>query len=290
MGIVSIASATLLSFNLFVAQTTKAEFLYLNNGIVNCLIILLLIIITLIPIKLQQISNAKYIDIVPKLRFGNRAFTYFFHNMLKKERALDIRIYGQEKVSSHYWEEYGIAKKGTPLVDYFMKTSSMLSALSWAIRVCLTGIIYMFVGLKSLGGAFGVGQVTQYIGATSKFVSAITTMLNSINDMTVNASFLRTEFELLDTENVMYRGSLTTEKRRDKKYQVEFKNVSFKYPESDEFVLKNVSIKFEIGKKLAIVGENGSGKTTFIKLLCRLYEPTDGEILLNGIIFCFSFL
>ena len=81
----------------------------------------------------------------------------------------------------------------------------------------------------------------------------------------------------------MYQGSLTTEKRADRNYQVEFKNVSFKYPGSDNWALKNVSMKFQIGKRLAIVGENGSGKTTFIKLLCRLYDPQEGEILLNGI-------
>ena len=81
----------------------------------------------------------------------------------------------------------------------------------------------------------------------------------------------------------MYQGSLTVEKRRDRKYQVEFRNVSFKYPGSDNYALRNVNMKFEIGKRLAVVGMNGSGKTTFIKLLCRLYDPTEGEILLNGI-------
>ena len=81
----------------------------------------------------------------------------------------------------------------------------------------------------------------------------------------------------------MYQGSLTTEKRSDRQYEVEFKNVSFKYPGSENWALKNVSMKFKVGKRLAIVGENGSGKTTFIKLLCRLYDPQEGQILLNGI-------
>lgn len=81
----------------------------------------------------------------------------------------------------------------------------------------------------------------------------------------------------------MYQGSLTTEKRSDRQYEVEFKNVSFKYPGSEIWALKNVSMKFKVGSRLAIVGENGSGKTTFIKLLCRLYDPQEGEILLNGI-------
>lgn len=81
----------------------------------------------------------------------------------------------------------------------------------------------------------------------------------------------------------MYQGSLTTEKRSDRKYDVEFRDVSFKYPGSEVWALRHVSMKFKVGNRLAIVGENGSGKTTFIKLLCRLYDPQEGEILLNGI-------
>lgn len=81
----------------------------------------------------------------------------------------------------------------------------------------------------------------------------------------------------------MYHGSLAVEKRDDIDYEIEFRNVSFRYPNTDSWVLRNVNMKFKIGDKLAIVGENGSGKTTFIKLLCRLYAPTEGTILLNGI-------
>ena len=98
-----------------------------------------------------------------------------------------------------------------------------------------------------------------------------------------NASFLEQVFAFLDIPNPMYQGSLTVEKRRDRSYQVEFRNVSFRYPGSDTYALRNVSMKFVIGRRLAVVGMNGSGKTTFIKLLCRLYDPTEGEILLNGI-------
>ncbi len=64
---------------------------------------------------------------------------------------------------------------------------------------------------------------------------------------------------------------------------MEFKDVSFRYPDTQEYALNHVNVKFKVGEKLAVVGMNGSGKTTFIKLLCRLYDPTEGEILLNGV-------
>ena len=81
----------------------------------------------------------------------------------------------------------------------------------------------------------------------------------------------------------MYQGSLTTEKRSDRGYQVEFRDVSFRYPGTEAWALRHVSVKFRVGSRMAIVGENDSGKTTFIKLLCRLYDPQEGTILLNGI-------
>ena len=59
--------------------------------------------------------------------------------------------------------------------------------------------------------------------------------------------------------------------------------MSFRYPGTDTWALRHVNLKFRVGERLAVVGKNGSGKTTFIKLLCRLYDPTEGEILLNGI-------
>ena len=81
----------------------------------------------------------------------------------------------------------------------------------------------------------------------------------------------------------MYQGSLTTEKRADRQYDIELRDVSFRYSGAGDWALRHVNLKFRVGSRLAVVGENGSGKTTLIKLLCRLYDPTEGEILLNGI-------
>lgn len=81
----------------------------------------------------------------------------------------------------------------------------------------------------------------------------------------------------------MYRGKLPVEKRLDNQYEIEFRNVSFRYPGTETYALKNLSLKLHIGERMAIVGMNGSGKTTMIKLLCRLYDPQEGEILLNGV-------
>jgi len=144
-------------------------------------------------------------------------------------------------------------------------------------------VVYIFVCLKALGGAFGIGSVTQYIGSITALAGGVASLISTLGELRNNAAFLRTTFKFFDLPNEMYQGSLTVEKRSDQKYDIEFRNVSFKYPHTDTYALRNVSMKFKIGERLAVVGMNGSGKTTFIKLLCRLYDPDEGEILLNGI-------
>lgn len=137
--------------------------------------------------------------------------------------------------------------------------------------------------LKAWGGAFDIGSITQYVGAATALASNIYAILQVYGAMKSNTEYLKKAYEYLDIPNAMYQGSLTTEKRTDRKYIVEFCDVSFKYPGSEQWALRHVNMKFQVGRRLAIVGENGSGKTTFIKLLCRLYDPQEGQILLNGI-------
>lgn len=86
-----------------------------------------------------------------------------------------------------------------------------------------------------------------------------------------------------DIPQKMDKGTLTIPKHNGNEYYIEFRDVSFRYPNTEAYVLRHINIRFKAGEKFAVVGQNGSGKTTFIKLLCRLYDPTEGEILLNGV-------
>jgi len=160
---------------------------------------------------------------------------------------------------------------------------SLLASAAVGSSAIFAGVVYVFTCLKALGGAFGIGSVTQYVGAVTSLSQSVVKLLEALGELNNNAVFLQPTYEFLDIPNSMYQGSLTTEKRSDRQYEVEFKDVSFKYPGSDLWALRHVNMKFKVGKRLAIVGENGSGKTTFIKLLCRLYDPQEGQILLNGI-------
>ncbi len=279
----SVISAVVLTVSLFTRSVTDEDFLYLNSPLALLLIILAMLIVTVVSPLLSTKADSYFPKLSEEMKFSNRFFNFFGFQAYSENRALDMRIYEQNIICENKINNINMFRKGSGFDKLFKGKMGFLKGFGAALSSVLTGVIYAYVCLKALGGAFGVGSVTQYVAATVKFATAIGGILGLFGTLKANAEFLKTSFEFLDTPNVMYRGSLTTEKRSDRKYDVEFKNVSFKYPGTEDYVLKNVSLKFKVGERLAVVGENGSGKTTFIKLLCRLYEPNEGEILLNGI-------
>ena len=189
----------------------------------------------------------------------------------------------QQRLISAYWKTNSYFGVEGPIGKIAMGKMGVYAGLGECVATVITGTIYVFTCLKAWGGAFDIGSITQYVGAATAMVQNIYALTTLTGEMKTNADYLEKTFEFLDIPNSMYQGSLTTEKRADCRYEVEFKDVSFQYPGSDIWALRHVNMKFKIGKRLAIVGENGCGKTTFIKLLCRLYDPQEGQILLNGI-------
>ena len=256
----------------------------LNNPFVVLGVIVIMLAVTFIAPMLSNKAGSYYAKHADDHNLGNRLFSFFGWLGYYSNLATDVRMYRQDKICDRYNrnKEDTFGSNGL-FAHYAWGPMGLYGAASAAVSVIFTGIVYAFVCLKALAGAFGLGSVTQYVAAVTKVSGGMSSLVSGIGLMCNNTPFIELTFEYLDIPDNMYQGSLTVEKRRDRKYQVEFRNVSFKYPGSDNYALRNVNMKFEIGKRLAVVGMNGSGKTTFIKLLCRLYDPTEGEILLNGI-------
>lgn len=152
-----------------------------------------------------------------------------------------------------------------------------------AAQGVVEGGAYLFVVLMALLGTVSIGNVVKFAGCLKNLMTAVLGLIGNTIDLAMTAKRHISTLELLQLENEMYAGKLPMEKRSDNQYQIEFRNVSFRYPGTEQYALKNFSMKLKIGEKLAIVGMNGSGKTTMIKLLCRLYDPEEGEILLNNV-------
>jgi len=232
------------------------------------------------------VSRAERANAFAYSNFGteiNRLFWWyglrFFETL---EFAADVRIYGQGGYGNDILEEV-CKKEAGQMENAFRRTLGRCRAGNAMLSHLMMGFIYLYVCLKAWFGAFGVGSVTRYVGAVNSMAGGIASILNTVAEAGTNAYYLNKVFEFLDIPNEMYQGTLTVEKRNDRDYEVEFRDVSFKYPNASEYALRHVNMKFKVGERLAVVGQNGSGKTTFIKLLCRLYDPTEGHILLNGI-------
>ena len=275
-----------LTFTLFSSKVpeTASRFMFLNHQLFTFGIIIIMIGITLLAPYFSFKGNSYFAKNAANHNLANRMFGFFGWLGYNKELSTDIRMYRQDLLCDKYntskTTTFGskgeFAKIARGPMGLYLSLSAVVSSL-------FIGVVYLFVCLKSWAGAFGVGMVMQYIASITKVSSGLNSFVRTIGDVKINASFLKLVLEFLDIPNTMYQGSLTVEKRFDSDYEIEFKNVSFKYQTSTDYVLKDININFKVGSKLAIVGMNGSGKTTFIKLLCRLYDPTEGEILLNGI-------
>jgi ATP-binding cassette subfamily B protein len=284
-SLISIVSAIALTVSLFTLDvpSKSGAFTILNSPLFAVGIIVVLFLVTFISPMCSNKANSYWTRRADDAKMGNRFFGFFGFMAQDRYRALDIRMYNQQIICEHYSKKDKSIAPGSKIAKYAAGPMGVLNAISAAMSIIFIGIVYTFVCLKAWAGAFGVGSVTQYIGSITSLSQGIASLIATLGDMRNNAVFLKTTYEFLDIPNTMYQGSLTTEKRADRNYEIEFRDVSFKYPGTETYALRHVSIKFKIGERLAVVGMNGSGKTTFIKLLCRLYDPTEGEILLNGI-------
>ncbi len=193
----------------------------------------------------------------------------------------DIRLYGMAEDlaarSLRFGDEFSRALARTDI------PASLLNSVGKVFDYGLRFGVYMILIFASLRGGVSVGSIAQYVSCVTLLISAVTELVSFVQMTLLNDTYLKRYFSWFDIPNDMYKGTLTVEKRDDNEYYVEFRDVSFKYPHADAWALRHVNFKFKVGEKLAIVGMNGSGKTTFIKLLTRLYDPTEGEILLNGV-------
>ena len=284
-GVIGILSGIALTASLFTSPVpdTAGWLVILNHPVFILILSVLMVAVSIIAGRFSAASTKCWSSGAEEATLGNRLFEHFGFIGLNKERSVDIRMYEQQKLVSAYWGKNSVFGANGPFGKLARGKMGIYASLGVCITTLITGSIYVFTCLKAWGGAFDVGSITQYVGAATAMVSNIFALVGLMGTLETNAGYLDKTFEFLDIPNAMFQGSLTTEKRSDRRYKIEFRDVSFRYPGSDIWALRHVNMKFRVGSRLAIVGENGSGKTTFIKLLCRLYDPQEGQILLNDI-------
>ncbi|MBU1145779.1 MAG: ABC transporter ATP-binding protein/permease [Firmicutes bacterium] len=266
---------------LTVKQTTNTSIVVqvLNSPWSIVVILLALIIPTAISKHVMNKNNEKSYDIMMFNIEGNRKLGYFGQICSNYKYGKDIRLYQLQDMflkkmkevrdsADIRWREFSIFK-------------SKMMAISISSNKVLSLIAYLFVGLKAMYGLISVGNVVAYVAAIILLSQAITTIVERYSKLHLFNNYLENYFTYLNLKSRKEYGMI--DKIDTDKLSITFSDVSFKYPNTNDYVLKHINLKIDSGTKLAIVGLNGAGKTTLVKLLCRLYEPTEGEILINDI-------
>ncbi len=208
-------------------------------------------------------------------RYGD----FYTLEYLKDENAaMDARIYEQEQTvlsecQDKCYRHFAEGKRKE------MNALNLCDGIKLLCSCACGCVIYILLGQKAMQGAIGCGSILLMYAVVTMSIEALSRIAQMITDLRNNNEHLIRFFKYMDLPE------MEEEKEEECKIrlkQIEFRNVSFRYPESSQYVLKNINLTIYAGEKLAIVGENGSGKTTLIKLLCRLYRPTEGKICLNG--------
>ena len=185
--------------------------------------------------------------------------------VLDRYRALFDKFYSEDRALA-------LRKSAAGLVLGFLSLGAFYGA-------------YAFMAVRAAIGAITLGDLTLYLSVFRQSQSAIQSALASIGGLYEDGLFMSNLFDYLDigTGGELPRRLPPLSAPHQRAQAIEFRNVSFRYPGSDKWVLRGIDLKLVPGEKMALVGENGAGKSTLIKLLMRLYDPSEGEILYGGV-------
>lgn len=249
------------------------------SPVFSILLIALIIVSIFVNMKIVSKSRDAEYKMFSGLEKMQNILNYYLFNYIGNYHiGKDIRIYHQKSIlMKELGEEY---QKFDEWYQNLTNNSTRFGNYGAVASVFISGFVYLFVGLKALAGMFSVGSIVQYVGSINQFVSGFTEFMRTLAELRANNEAVGYYFDFMAIpDSKMNEGIPVGETINE----IEFHNVSFKYPGTDEYVIRNLSLRFHADKKVAIVGMNGSGKTTLIKLFCRLYHPTEGTITLNGI-------
>lgn len=194
--------------------------------------------------------------------------------------AKDIRLFGlREWLVGKYRElkMERLAAQKTNAKMWFL--ASAASSVLWAAALCA---VYGWLIWSVVYNGLSIGNFSLYLASAGTLFQYINQLLTGVSTLLEKSRQVDDFRSFLDFDGGDKDDSGKPVPELDS-YEFEFRNVSFKYPKAENYALKNLSLKLNAGERLAVVGLNGAGKSTFIKLLLRLYEPTEGEILLNGV-------
>ena len=244
--------------------------------------LIILLIVSIVP------------TIINEIKFSGTSYS-LARSWTQERRELDyLRYAGASDVTAKEVKLFGLsdylATRFQNLSNKYYKESKQLAKqrAAWGsfFNVIGTGAYYgayVLIVFRTVVGVFSLGDLTFLSGSFKTLQNKLQGFFTRFTAITESALYLQDYFEFLDLKFDRSEEVTGLELPENIKTGFTFNNVGFKYPKSEKWVIRNVSFELRAGEKLAFVGENGAGKTTLIKLLLQFYEPTEGEILLDGV-------
>lgn len=211
-----------------------------------------------------------------------RKSTYYFRIMKTIDFGKEVRINNlQNWIYDRYNNHSEVYLKAMKQHNIESQKNNILSISATILQEC---VVYLILTYKVVFKGMSIGDFSMYMTSVNTFSSSISSIVSAISSFMETGLFVRDFRYCIEIADKSKRSDGNKLSDIDTgNIVLQFNNVSFKYPNTDRYILKNISLTLKNNESLSIVGVNGAGKTTLIKLLCRFYEPTEGEILLNGV-------
>lgn len=240
------------------------------------ILVAVIFVTVLIIILLQGLFSNYQQKFFGELIPVNRKYTYYAELVFDKICHKDIRIYNMQKMIADTLTSYN--QEINRWFTRFYRRMGLSIGLFQVIVVFQTVFAYGFVGAQTLNGSISIGDLTMYVSSAINFSTSIIALGQSIVNISQMLGYLEPFAQLMSVPD---EARCTGTRILDKVRSIRFENVTFSYPKTDKKVLDNISFEVREGEKISIVGLNGAGKSTIVKLLCRLYHPDSGTIYIN---------
>ncbi|MEO1513548.1 MAG: ABC transporter ATP-binding protein [Bacteroidota bacterium] len=243
--------------------------------------LILLLVVAVIPSFLGETHfNQRTYSLTRSWTPERRQLDYLRYIGASNETAKEIKIFGLDGFLANRFQQ---------LADQYYHANKKIAVRRAVVGTLLSGLgtlayygAYAFILVQAVGGLISVGTLTFLAGSFNRMRNMLQAIMNRFSRIAANALYLQDLFDFLAIQPQIFPNGQEDQIPARIQDGFVFENVSFKYPNSKRWAIRNLSFHLRAGEKMALVGENGAGKTTLIKLLARLYEPTEGRILLDG--------
>lgn len=223
-------------------------------------------------------TNKIEVESFERLSVDNRIFSYFFFQISQIWYGKDIRLYNSAGMMGRKADH-----QADKMTSTWLDRNKRSRRNDWAIDGINTlrdALSYFYIGYLAITHQISLGDFSMCVAAASVLYQSLFGITYGLQGITKRCNYAHRYLEFLRYPAAMKKGSRSVKKGE---HTIEFADVGFRYPRAENYVLRHINLKIRSGEHLSIVGLNGAGKTTLVKLLCRLYDVTEGAILIDGV-------